>query len=384
MDGEKDSQQEYQELVQTYIKELRETDSVPRFSLFPHDTDPSNWFITFQGPEASPYCEQILILRLFFPGWKIQSEFKAKGPKFIFYFYGNLPLHPRFYAQPEILLLPRPEDTPKLVLLQIRKILTLPLAAPWSTLLQLYRQSPEKYFMEVAASSGFSQLLTRDHVAAWKRPQEISDYKYRLRVFLPNLSFIFSSLDLTWSPGTHKLFLCPIWREIVFTCLTANKYYYGKNLLGVPIPLLYEILVMVARDFFEKKNWINFYSDEESLEIPKTDWISDSYQKLGDYRILSRPAELVQVLIRTLDQKRYTYKIHPQETILEIIYKFTRDQEHSCPERCYFIRAGKFCDRNDSLESFTAATHLNFFVLIDKRSDAQKFWFEDTCKYDMK
>jgi hypothetical protein len=366
--------------IEEHVAELKELEQdegptrIPNFSLTPQYRVDPTWLITFQGPEASPYSELTFTLSLVFP----RSTSHVKAP-FVFNWGPIRPLHPMFDNSFEYINYdPRGNETPKMVFLQIRKLLTLPKVSPRHTLVQKFHASPDDYFRKIAATHSFSKPVTPELLASWKQPQEIADKIYNLKGGLHNLSFIYSSLDVTWSPSTHKYFLCPKWRETVFTILTANTYYYGKNILGIPKPLILEILAYVAHDSFgTPETWIENYNREENLEkYFKTDWVYENITKLGDLRSIIVPSELLEVQVRNLKQDKFTYWIHPEETIGEFAIKFSKNERLSGPECMNFIYSGQILKLNNTLKS------INFmpssFLVVLQKEPLRNFWDEPT------
>jgi hypothetical protein len=306
---------------------------VPGFSL--SSLDPKTWHLTFKGPKDSPYCRTIFTLKL-----KFNTKDKSDEP-FSFSWEGVVPVHPYFSEEGEkIDFLGASQDkTPKDVFLRIREVLMFPKIAPTQNSLFLkFCKDPDDYFSHVAQAHQLPYHLSPDLLNSWKSPQESANYLLEARAGIPYLSRTISDLKLRWTPRTNKFFLCPIWREIVFLLLAANQRYYGENILGIPTPLILEILEYVAQDFFEADTWAGIYLRYEKISDSK--WVSKNSRALRRFQDSHSPDSTIQIFLRSYISENFLIVLHYKSTLFTVRNLLAQGLKIS-PERIFFPAGGR-------------------------------------------
>jgi hypothetical protein len=213
------------------------------------------WQLKFAGPPNSPYQYDHFLIDAFLrlgndtPSISFGSETQVCHTFFCASM--NVPLRPWHHSY-----------TIRKVIDRVRFLLMLPEFEGIGNMnqnLSIYQENAEKYFRMVAEVHNYEVDITPEIIESWKAhvQENIRQEELEVNTFqIFQISKIIEKANLTWSPQNHAVFRkCPNFQELVLLLLLENNRSYGisGNLLGIPKPLILEIIQYVANDFFHFK-----------------------------------------------------------------------------------------------------------------------------------
>lgn len=312
------------------------------------------WRVTINGPDGSPYCDDTITFTLAFP-----REYPFKPP--------SLTVASRVYHSElsEGIAVWVPEWSPQLrvrdIMKRMKELLMLPLCVlshvPEKPKLQQYLADPDQYFRSVAQFHNYKGGISDEVLTRWKKPQEEASKIARKEVISKEWEELKNRIgDLTWTTQTHYLFTCPYFQQTVWTILCINTHYYGAPncLLGIPKPLVLEILTYVANDFFDEENF-------NQLKITDLSWMQEMRRKIRTcvppphLPGKSRP-EKITLFGKTLAGKTTTFEAFSNDTI-KTVKEILQEETRFCLHALRLVWAGKILEDHMTLEDYSIGHH---------------------------
>jgi ubiquitin-protein ligase len=238
------------------------------------------WHVTFTGPPKTPYCCSDFLLELQFT-----TAYPFEPPTVVWL---TLVHHPQFIVHSNLHIHKddwQPMFTVKHVIDRLREVLTLPESEiacnERTSLRQEYLEDEDKFLTEAAKFHNFDQEVTPEVLVEWKAQQQVVRREVHWRPIKNRIRILSTHLKtIIWTPQRHWVFqACPAFHQVVMTVMCIHTYNYGARgcLLGIPTPLVHDILRYVAWDFLDDANLTTYHLADgvtwsRNLKTRITEW----------------------------------------------------------------------------------------------------------------
>lgn len=329
-------------------------------SVGPTDAGSSTWTAAILGPENSPYRDDVIFFKLKFP-----ISYPIRAPEIT---VDSEIYHTNFHQGGKLEIDEwNPQYRVKDVLRRVRELLALPqcgvVCGKRSDKLQLYFKDPSEYFRRAAALHKYIGEVTPEVLEVWKQPQRdaILERQYKEKTqALDCLSDVMKKSRLTWSPATHYLYVCPIFREVVMTVMCIHTFNYDVTgcLLGIPKPLVFEILSYVASDFLEVANIERLNAMDSAAWVQPMTLVVRDYQSMHFARMRELGEGLMmgqmQVWVKTITGKTLDLLALSDYTV-EYLKQLIQDREGIPPDSQTLLFAGKRLEDYRTLSDYVCS-----------------------------